>query len=196
MSRITYFLTILFLTINSILLSGDVDVKKEYGFVGTKACKKCHIKQYKSWAKTNMSRAYDILKPNERTEAKKKAGLDPAKDYTQEADCLPCHTTGFGRAGGFISLTETPQLVGVSCEACHGAGKEYTKKQYMHTKNKEYKRADIVKVGLVSPVTGEMCTVSCHNEKSPFFNEKEPFDFEKRKNQGTHEHFSLKYNHD
>ncbi|MCK5194549.1 MAG: cytochrome c family protein, partial [Desulfobulbaceae bacterium] len=180
MSRITYFLIILLLTFNNILLSGDVDVKKEYGFVGTKACKKCHIKQYKSWAKTNMSRAYDILKPNERTEAKKKVGLDPEKDYTKDSECLPCHTTGYGRPGGFINSEETPQLVGISCESCHGAGKEYTKKQYMHSKNKEYKRVDIVKVGLVSPVTSERCTASCHNEKSPFFNKDEPFDFKRR----------------
>ena len=72
MSRIIYFLTLLLLTINSILLSRDIDVKKEHGFVGTKACKKCHIKQYKSWAKTNMANAYNILKPGERSEAKKR----------------------------------------------------------------------------------------------------------------------------
>ena len=196
MFKINFFVIVIVFALTGILQPSDEITDKQYDFTGTKACKKCHIKQFKSWAKTNMAKAYDILKPGERSEAKKSVGLDPEKDYTNDPECLPCHTTGYGLSGGFISLNETPQLVGVSCEACHGAGKEYSKKQYMHTKNKEYKRADIVKVGLVSPVTGEMCTSSCHNEKSPFFNKDEPFDFEKRKNEGTHEHIPLKYKHD
>jgi hypothetical protein len=196
MFKINCFLIVILFALTSILQPSDEIADKQYNYIGTKGCKKCHIKQFKSWAKTNMANAYDNLKPGERSEAKKRVGLDPEKDYTKDTECLPCHTTGYGKSGGFISLKETPQLVGVSCEACHGAGKEYTKKQYMHTKNKEYKRADIVKVGLVSPVTGEMCTISCHNSKSPFFNENESFNFEKRRDQGTHEHISLKYNHD
>lgn len=168
----------------------------EYGFVGTKNCKKCHIKQYKSWKETKMAKAYDILKPGERAEAKKKAGLDAGKDYTKDAECLPCHTTGYGKPGGFVSVEETPQLVGVSCEMCHGAGAEYTQKQYMSLKNKKYKLAEVLKVGLIAPVTGARCTEVCHNEKSPFFKKDEPFDFEKRKDQGTHTHFPLKYKHD
>ncbi|MFQ6113591.1 MAG: cytochrome c family protein [bacterium] len=169
---------------------------QQYSFVGTKNCKKCHIKQFKSWKETKMANAYDILKPGERAEAKKKAGLSAEKDYTKDAECLPCHTTGYGKPGGFVSLEKTPQLVGVSCEMCHGAGSEYTKVQYMHLKNKNYRRAEVVKVGLISPVTGETCTSLCHNEKSPFFKKDEPFDFEKRKDQGTHEHFPLKYKHE
>ncbi len=190
-----FFIVILF-ALTGILQTSNEIADNQYDFIGTKACKKCHIKQFKSWVKTNMANAYDILKPGERSEAKKRVNLDPEKDYTKDSECLPCHTTGYGRPGGFINSEETPQLVGISCESCHGAGKEYTKKQYMHTKNKEYKRVEIVKVGLVSPVTGETCTSLCHNKKSPFFDENAPFDFNKRKTQGTHEHYSLKYNHD
>jgi hypothetical protein len=196
MYKTYYFFIVILFSSASILQTSNEIVDKQYDFIGTKACKKCHIKQFKSWAKTKMAIAYDILKPGERSEAKKRVGLDPEKDYTKDSECLPCHTTGYGLPGGFISAEETPQLLGVSCETCHGAGSVYTKKQFMHTKNKEYKLADIIKVGLVSPVTGEMCTSLCHNKKSPFFDENEPFDFKKRKNQGTHEHYPLKYNHD
>jgi hypothetical protein len=164
-----------------------------YSYVGTKNCKKCHIKQYKSWVKTKMSKVYDLLKPGERAEAKKKVGLDPEKDYTKDAECLPCHTTGYGKPGGFVSIEETPELVGVSCEMCHGAGSEYTKTQYMSLKNKEYKLSELIKVGLTSPPTAETCTSLCHNKKSPFF---QPFDFATRKDEGTHEHLPLKYKHD
>jgi len=163
-----------------------------YSYVGTKNCKKCHIKQYKSWVETKMSKAYDLLKPGERSEAKKKVGLDPEKDYTKDAECLPCHTTGYGKPGGFVSIEETPQLVGVSCEMCHGAGSEYTKKHYMSFKNKKYKLAEVLKVGLISPPTAETCTSLCHNKKSPFF---KPFDFATRKDDGTHKHYPLKYIH-
>jgi hypothetical protein len=79
---------------------------------------------------------------------------------------------------------------------CHGAGSEYTKEQYMHLKNKEYKLTEVVKVGLISPVIADSCTSLCHNENSPFFNKDKPFDFEKQKDEGTHQHFPLKYKHE
>ena len=176
-------------------LFGDITAQDEYSYIGTKKCKKCHIKQFKSWAKTNMANAYNILKPGERAEEKKTVGLDPDKDYTTDPECLACHTTGYEKAGGFVSEEKSPQRLGVSCEMCHGAGSEYTKDQHKSLKNKYYKLVDVIKVGLISPVTGETCTTLCHNEKSPFYDKNEPFDFEQRKTDGTHEHFPLKYEH-
>lgn len=196
MQKMFWIVLMLIFVLAGAIQSQEKKESKDYSFVGTKGCKKCHIKQFKSWKETKMAKAYDILKPGERAEAKKKAGLDPQKDYTEDAECLPCHTTGYGKPGGFVSLEKTPQLVGISCEMCHGAGSEYTKNQYMSLKNKNYKLAEVVKVGLISPVTGETCVSVCHNEKSPFFKKDQPFEFEKRKNQGTHEHFPLKYKHE
>jgi cytochrome c553 len=196
MQKIFWIVLVLsFLAFCGAVQSQEKKASTEYSFVGTKNCKKCHIKQFKSWKETKMAKAFEVLKPGERAEAKKKAGLDPAKDYTTDAECLACHTTGYGKPGGFVSLEKTPQLVGVSCETCHGAGGEYTKKQYMSFKNKNYKLAELVKVGLVSPVTAETC-ISCHNEKSPFYKKDEPFDFEKNKTKDTHENFPLKYKHE
>jgi Cytochrome c554 and c-prime len=192
-------MTKLFLFNLVFIISISVSVQAEgkndgftYSYVGTKACKKCHIKQYKSWIKTKMSKVYEILKPGERSEAKKKVGLDPQKDYTKDAKCLPCHVTGYGKPGGFVSFEETPELIGVSCEMCHGAGGEYVKDQYMSLKNKEYKFSEVLKVGLINPPTAETCISLCHNNNSPFF---KSFDFESRKDEGTHKHIPLKYNH-
>ena len=110
MQRIFWIVLIFtFVAFSGAVQSQEKKAKKattEYDFVGTKNCKKCHIKQFKSWKETKMAKAFEILKPGERAEAKKKAGLDPAKDYTKEAECLACHTTGYGKPGGLCQFGE------------------------------------------------------------------------------------------
>jgi hypothetical protein len=163
----------------------------EHAFIGSKKCRMCHLKEYKSWAETKMAKAFDLLKPGVRAEAKKAANVDPDKDYTTDTECVRCHVTGYGEEGGFVDIKSTPDLAGVGCEMCHGPGGTYTKKEYMSLQNKNYKKADIVAVGMVGEITEQQCT-NCHNEDSPFYKE---FDFEKRKGEGTHENFPLKYTH-
>jgi hypothetical protein len=67
-----------------------------------------------------MAKSFDLLKPGVAAEAKTAHNLEPNKDYTADAECLSCHTTGYGQPGGFVSVAETPKLVGVQCEVCHG----------------------------------------------------------------------------
>ncbi|MGB5296213.1 MAG: hypothetical protein WBP34_14795, partial [Thermoanaerobaculia bacterium] len=74
-----------------------------------------------------------------------------------------------------------------------GAGAGYTQDGYMTLKNKEYKRADLVGVGLVHPVDEAVCT-QCHNEQVPIPDY--TFDYETKKAEGVHESSPLKYNHD
>lgn len=166
----------------------------EHAYIGSNKCKMCHIKEWKSWSETKMAKSFDNLKPGVRAEAKKEAGLDPEKDYTADPTCLPCHTTGYGKKGGFVDLATTPNLVGVGCEMCHGPGGTYTKKDYMSLQNKEYKKADLVAVGLVGDITITQCQ-GCHNADSPFVGDDYVFDFEVKKKEGTHEKFPLKYQH-
>ncbi len=166
----------------------------EHAYIGTKKCKKCHIKEYKSWSETKMANAFEILRPGERAEAKTAAGLDPEKDYTTDPECVTCHVTGYGKEGGFVDEATTPDLVGVGCEMCHGAGGTYVADEYMSIKNKNYKRADIAAVGSIYPPTEAQCRV-CHNEESPFVGEGYVFDFEQRKKDGAHEIYPLKYDH-
>ncbi|MCB1034668.1 MAG: cytochrome c family protein, partial [Acidobacteria bacterium] len=126
---------------------------EEHAFLGSKNCRKCHLKEYKSWEETSMAKTFEVLKPGERADEKKAAGLDPQKDYTKDASCVKCHVTGYGKKGGFVDIETTPELAGVGCESCHGAGGTYVQDQYMSLKNKEYKKADIVAVGLVDKVS-------------------------------------------
>ena len=163
-------------------------------YVGSKKCKMCHLKEYKSWSATAMATSFDNLKPGERAEAKKAAGLDPDKDYTTDATCLACHTTGPGQPGGFVDIATTPELAGVGCEVCHGPGGSYLADGYMTLKNKEYKKADLVAVGMVETVDEARC-VGCHNADSPFVAEGFVFDFAAQKDEGTHEKYPLKYSH-
>ena len=184
------------LFIGVLLSAPSAQEKKEteHPYIGSRKCKKCHLKQWNSWSKTKMAKAFELLKAGVNADPKKKAGLDPDKDYTTDKECIPCHVTGYGKPGGFVDTLQTPDLAGVGCEMCHGPGGTYVQDQYMSTKNKKYKKADLVPLGLVDTVSKIQCEV-CHNTKSPFVGDDYVFDFQKRKEEGTHESFPLKYEH-
>jgi len=170
-----------------------------YEYVGSKTCKKCHIKQYKSWEKTRMGQAFQILKPGNSKEAKEKFNVDVSKDYTKDPTCLKCHTVGFSHAGGYHvpdlsdkkAVRKAKKLEGIGCESCHGPGSEYVKvfKEIQKSK-RTYRVEELYSVGLAK--IGEATCKTCHNEESPTINAGDVFDYEARKAKGTHEHFPLK----
>jgi len=177
-----------------VAVAGSTSASDEHAYIGSKNCKKCHIKQWKSWSETTMAQSFEILRPGQRVEQKTAAGLDPENDYTTDPECVRCHTTGHGKEGGFVDEASTPDLMGVGCETCHGPGGTYVADEYMSIKNKEYKRADIEAVGSIFPPTEEQC-IGCHNTDSPFVDDDYVFDFEQRKTEGTHENSPMKYEH-
>ncbi len=159
-------------------------------YLGSARCRICHLQQATSWKQTKMAKAFELLKPGVAADTKRAHKLDPAKDYTHDSACLPCHTTGYGKTGGFQSIEKTPELAGVGCEMCHGAGAGYVQPSRMSLQNREFKRADLVTNGFV--VANAKTCETCHNPKSPFF---KAFDFETRKDQGVHQHFAMKFPH-
>jgi len=78
-------------------------------YVGTKECAACHFEQFMQWRGTPHAKAFEVL---------------PAKYHT-DGSCLKCHTTGHGEPTGFKSVQATPNLVGNSCENCHGPGSKH-----------------------------------------------------------------------
>jgi hypothetical protein len=167
-------------------------------FEGSKSCQKCHFKEYASWQKTKMAQAFKSLKPGEAAEGKKQAKLDPAKDYTRDPGCVSCHVTGYGKPGGYPAIVEgkewtleekarAPLMEGVGCESCHGPGE---KTSPYKKDRKEYRWADIVKLGAVHP-DAKLCA-TCHNPQSPTFKE---FTFEEKVGKDTHDLLKLKYDH-
>lgn len=94
-------------------------------FEGRKKCASCHKSQGESWSETAHAKAMESLKPNTKAEAKKKANLDPAKDYTKDKDCVGCHVDGWGEKGGYTIANPSKFKTGVGCESCHGPGSKY-----------------------------------------------------------------------
>jgi hypothetical protein len=100
-------------------------------YTGYRVCTKCHFAQGDAWRNTRHAKAFESLKPNLKAVAKTKAGLDPVKDYSADKDCVGCHVTGHGEVGGYgagLSADDAKLVVGVTCEACHGAGSSYRKR--------------------------------------------------------------------
>ncbi|MEW5773738.1 MAG: cytochrome c family protein [Thermodesulfobacteriota bacterium] len=81
-------------------------------YVGSKACAECHQEEYDSFQK-------DSKKPHSfRGVEKMRSDLKPE----ELKGCYACHTTGYGKPGGFVDPKSTPDLADVGCETCHGPG--------------------------------------------------------------------------
>ncbi len=110
------------------LLVAGACFAQEIEYKGFRVCTKCHDAQGDAWRNTGHARAFDSLRPNAKADAKTKAKLDPARDYTQDKNCVGCHVTGFGAPGGYqvgMDADAAKSLAGVGCESCHGAGGKY-----------------------------------------------------------------------
>ena len=174
-------------------------------YIGVKKCKSCHFKQWNSWRKTEMAKAFESLKPGVKSEEKTKLKFDPNKDYTKDATCLGCHTSGYGIPGGYIvpadgdaaALKQAKDNAGVTCEGCHGPGSKANEIQEDIKENKRpYKFAELRAVGFHKAEV-RSCT-PCHNTSDPG---KEPgyhFDYEEQRNvkEAQHENIELKYRQD
>lgn len=109
-------------------------------YITADGCKGCHEKQYQFWKSTKHAMAYQTLKAL-------KKNMDP--------ECIPCHTTGFGKTGGFTSPSNVGNLKGVQCESCHENSTQHGKAGG----RKEVKRA-----------VPEIICRECHTpERSPDF---------------------------
>jgi hypothetical protein len=167
----------------------------ESRFMGPTTCtEECHREQGESWSKTRMANSFDALRPGVYAKEKEMVGMDPEADYTEVEDCLRCHTTGYGMVGGFVSFEKTPEMAGVTCEACHGAGGVYVR-TVMDAADPNFGSNKAREAGLVYPPTARICR-KCHNEDSPFIDIGYEFNYAERVARGTHAHYPLKYDHE
>ncbi len=142
-----------------------------YGYVGTKRCRMCHVKQYRSWRELPKGRSWEALTPGAGADVKLKAGLDVQQDYTTDARCLRCHSVGYGKPGGYripergdgraARLAAARQ--GVGCEACHGPGSGFVKiMQDIFQTDRKHHPDDLRAAGRKT-VGPEVCA-TCHNK--------------------------------
>jgi hypothetical protein len=109
-------------------------------YVGSQVCAECHPDEYARFkAHSKKSKSY--------TSIERMAG----KLTTAERnECYQCHTTGYGKPGGFRSLQETPELKNTGCEVCHGPGS-------LHVETEDPS-------DLIQEISIEKCK-SCHNDQ-------------------------------
>jgi len=79
-------------------------------YIGSERCATCHNNIHNDWANTLHSQAYEALE---------KIGQE------KNAECVSCHTVGYGDTGGWVDRATTNDLAGVGCEACHGPAQEH-----------------------------------------------------------------------
>ncbi len=142
--------------------SGDLpsSAGTEHKFAGAKKCKNCHKKeeignQYKVWEESGHAKAMESLSSDDAKKWAKEAGI---ADPTTAKECVACHQTAYDAPVELKSEKFKPEL-GVQCESCHGAGKDFAKKKVMIDRD-----AALAKGLTAEPK--EAC-VSCHNDKSP-----------------------------
>ncbi|MCC6624208.1 MAG: hypothetical protein IT385_23355 [Deltaproteobacteria bacterium] len=108
-------------------------------YVGTEACFECHAETKPFWGATPHSKAWETL-------------VDAGKTF--DAECVSCHVTGYGKAGGSL-VGHTAGREDVQCEACHGPGSKHSEDGDLAT--------------IIGKPTVEVCT-GCHNtHHSPKF---------------------------
>ena len=91
-------------------------------YVPGNKCKVCHIKIYNAQSKTAHAMGYENL-------------IDAGEEAN--AECLPCHVTGYGQPGGFTDAKASEDLAGTTCQACHGPGSKHIEKGLSKEQRKE-----------------------------------------------------------
>ena len=129
----------LWLVVLFILSSAGTAAASDKAYVGAEACRDCHEKEYDRFmAYSKKARSFDHIKKMEKK-------LSP-EEYKA---CFGCHTTGYGKEGGFVSETGTPALKNAGCEVCHGP-----KSLHIESQDPE---------DIIGEVDRETC-MTCHNQ--------------------------------
>jgi formate-dependent nitrite reductase cytochrome c552 subunit len=135
-------------------------------YTGTKRCAACHYPQYQVWRTT----------PHAVSAAKL-----PTK-YRSDGQCLECHITGHGEPGGYMAGTPArvwQNLLGVTCESCHGPGSEHVRqaKQFIGRGRLSPQAEQMVRATIYATPPGNVCT-QCHmqqrHKKHPEFDREQP----------------------
>jgi hypothetical protein len=117
-------------------------------YIGAKQCSACHFDQYMTWRQTKHAKALEIL---------------PAK-YKEDASCLECHATGFGKPTGYKDATSLG-LEGTSCEACHGPGSKHAEISKEFANKKLTDEQSLYVRSTIHKILPDNSCMKCHKSK-------------------------------
>lgn len=103
------------LHLSEFLARDDVTGQIKERFLGLEMCRRCHADLMPRFVLSRHFRAFETLELSEDTE---------------NANCINCHTTGYGYFSGYDPKSHEKggvNLRGVQCEACHGPGTMHTR---------------------------------------------------------------------
>lgn len=96
-------------------LNGASDNPFGHRYLGLGTCQSCHVEQFNIYTGTRHAHAYATL---------------ASQFVHRDTNCVGCHVTGYGEAGGFEGVRlrgAMVDLVDVQCEACHGPGANHSR---------------------------------------------------------------------
>jgi 2',3'-cyclic-nucleotide 2'-phosphodiesterase (5'-nucleotidase family) len=96
-------------------LSSDTNDPYAGRYLGLGACQSCHVEEFEVYMGTRHAHAYATLS---------------SQFVHRDTNCVGCHVTGFGEAGGFSGVRmrgASVDLIDVQCEACHGPGRDHAR---------------------------------------------------------------------
>jgi len=104
-------------------------------YVGSAACADCHAEEHAAWRATPHATALHTL-------------VDARREHN--AKCVACHVVGLGTETGWDFERPAPELAGVGCEVCHGAGADHARDP---------------RAGNVRRSPSQQVCLECHDEK-------------------------------
>ena len=132
-------------------------------FVGTQACVDCHETQTRVWRRSGHAKAWQSLQ---------KTSVPP-RDFDPE--CIACHVVGWNATellpyrGGFLSEKETPRLINVGCEACHGPGENHVRAEMGNNETLQASLRKATRLSVEGGAAKRQC-LTCHDgNNSPHF---------------------------
>ncbi len=130
-------------------------------FVGSEVCANCHASAYRVWQNSKHATAWESLAET----------AVPAR--THDPECVACHVVGWHSSeflpyeNGFRDEKETPKLLQVGCEACHGPGEKHAAAQMSGDKTLQEKLHEAMRLPRADNVANRQC-ITCHDgDNSP-----------------------------
>jgi len=133
-------------------------------YTGAQTCADCHETAMRIWRRSGHAKAWQSLQEIS----------VPPRDFDPE--CIACHVVGWNTTehlpykSGFMSEKETPRLLHVGCESCHGPGENHFRAESGSDTALQASLRKAMRLPVEGGAAKKQC-LSCHDgNNSPHFN--------------------------